>query len=267
MDILSPGGRADIKAEEAVFAAPAPPPEASPTSAAGLIERKLIQTVDFTIEVKDIAKAADDVKAIAARLGGFVADSRSFEDDSGRKSVSLVLRIPVDKLSGAQSSLKEIGRVREERITGDDVTESYFDMETRLANAKKLEKRLLELLENKSQKLKDVLDVEKELANVRLEIEQLEGRKRFLDNRIDLATINVELTEPQGFGRGIFDPFSGLIFKAISAFTASIALLIVVLSAGVPWIVVLIAFGWLSLVLLRLWIRKRREAKERKMRP
>lgn len=229
-------------------------------------ERKIIKTIYLSIETKDIDAASEAMSKIVATLGGFVADSRSYEDDAGRRMMSMKFRVPVAELDRATAEIKGLGRIREENITGDDVTEEYVDLEARLRNAKTLEERLLNILEQKSTRLKDVLDTERELASVREKIESLEGRKKFMDDRLELATISIDLAEPPGFGRGIFDPLRGLIQRTLGAFTSSLALLVVVACAAVPWIVTIIVLGWLFLQLLRIWVRRRREIRAQKQR-
>lgn len=227
-------------------------------------DRKIQRRVFMSIEVKCIKSAKKEIAKIVEKEKGIIEDSNTFDDDAGRKSLELTVRVPSDKLDKATKKLRKLGHVREENMSGEDVTEQYFDLETRLANAKKLEKRMLELVDKESKRLKNVLEVEKELARVREKIERLEGQKKRMDNRVDLATIDLKLTQPLGWGRGIFYPLKGLLHRALGTFTASIAALIVVISAAVPWICVIVIFFWFALVGLRYWIRKKREAKERK---
>lgn len=227
-------------------------------------EQKIMRTARLVVEVKNARDSSERAKGIIVKSGGFVSDSRAFEDDAGKKTVNLTLRIPSSRIDEILSALKTLGHVREEELAGEDVTEQYIDMNARLSNSKKLEARIVELLGRQSNKLKDVLDVEKELARVREEIESLEARKRFYDTRTSLAIVDLSLTEPPGFGRGIFDPLTGSIQRALTALTSSVALLIVVISAGVPWIALLILLAWLTLRFLRWWVRKKREAKAKK---
>ncbi|MFH1829453.1 MAG: DUF4349 domain-containing protein [Pseudomonadota bacterium] len=236
-------------------------PQDMPT---GISEQKIIRSASLTIEVRDIEKAQEEARLLVEGMGGMISHSSSFEDDAGIKSLRLMLRVPQDKLDSAIAKIKAIGHVRAEDIQGIDVTEEYVDMQIRLANAMKLENRLLTLLETKTSKLKDVLDTEKELARVREKIESMEGRKRLYDNRINMSTIQVTFTEPRGFGRGIFEPLAGCFQRALSALTSSIALLIVFVSAAIPWAALLILLSWLFLRFLRFWIKHKRAMKAKK---
>lgn len=259
------------KFEETPSMPSAPPPMQSEevSSGAGFAEiqdagRKIIKSVGLTIEVQEVEKTTDKVKNIVANLEGFIADSHSSEDDVGKKSVTLSLRIPAIKLDEAIQALKALGHVQEEHVRGEDVTEQYFDLETRLANAKRLEARILDLLDKQTKDLKDMLEAEKELARVRESIETMEGRKRFLDSHISLSSIEIALVAPPGWGRGMFDPLTGSLQRALESFTFSLAWLIIFIFAAAPWVALLILASWLVLRFLRWRIRKKREAKAKK---
>ena len=86
-------------------------------------------------------------------------------------------------------------RIIQEKVTGQDVTEEFMDLEARIKNQKALELQFLEIMK-RAGKVEDALSVQRELAEVRTEIEKLEGRRRFLENQASLSTINVTLQPP-----------------------------------------------------------------------
>ena len=97
----------------------------------------------------------------------------------------------------------------QEKITGQDVTEEFIDLEARIKTQKALELQFLEIMKQ-AHKVEDALEVQRQIAEVRTEIEKLEGRKRFLENRASLSTITVSLQSPtaivvntSGFGRNM----------------------------------------------------------------
>lgn len=232
-----------------------------------VLQRKIIRSAALTVEVDDVQSAAEEAKGIVVKVGGFVADARAAEDDAGRQSVALQLRVPSPRLEEAVKAFSSLGHVREEQTRGEDVTEQVVDLETRLANARRLEARLLELLGKQTKDLKDLLDAERELARVRESIETMEGRRLMLANRTSLATIDLSLIAPPGWGRGIFDPLSGTLQRSLAAFTSSISWLFVVIFAAIPWVGLFLALAWLALRFLRWWIHKKREAKAKKPEP
>jgi hypothetical protein len=93
------------------------------------------------------------------------------------------------------TEIKTLGQVEEESQSGEEVTAQYVDLEARLANARNTENRLTDLLRERTGKLSDVLEVERELSRVRGEVEQMEAQRKNLSNLVDFATVNVKLTE------------------------------------------------------------------------
>src|SRR5262249_10289424 len=114
-------------------------------------------------------------------------------------TVTLQVRIPAAQFSAAMEEIRAVGaRVIQEKETGQDVTEEYIDLEARIKNQKALEAQILEIMK-RAGKIEDALYVQKDLDNVRTEIEKLEGPKRFLDSQTSLSTINVILQTPTTF--------------------------------------------------------------------
>ena len=124
--------------------------------------------------------------------------------------ITLVVRVPETQFGSALDQIGSTGsRVIQEKTTGQDVTEEFIDLEARLKTQKALELQFLEIMKQ-ANKVPDALEVQRQIAEVRTEIEKLEGRKRFLENRASLSTISVSLQSPtaiavntSGFGRNI----------------------------------------------------------------
>lgn len=160
------------------------------------IDRKIIMSSYITLEVEDFLKAYDDVTKAVAKFKGFIADSHSYTTDSGQKRGTVVIRLPQEEFLPAIKELERLGHVKAKRITGNDVTEEYVDLEARLTNLERQENRLLEILA-KANTVEEILKVENQLERVRGEIERITGRLRYLDDRIELATITIEFYEPE----------------------------------------------------------------------
>ena len=100
-------------------------------------------------------------------------------------------------------------------MTGQDVTEEFIDLEARIKTQKALEVQFLEIM-RQAYKVADALEVQRQIADVRTEIEKLEGRKRFLENRASLSTITVNIQAPKpviavtgtGFGQSVREAVS-----------------------------------------------------------
>lgn len=246
------------------LSAPPPPAPMMAESVSDSNQRKVIHSAELTVEIDDIKIALEKAQSITIKTGGFVVDSRSSEDDSGVKNLHLTINIPTDKLENTVSAFKMLGKVKQENIKGEDITEQYIDLESRLNNSKLLETRIKDLTTRESKSLKDVLDAEKELARVREDIDSMEAKKRYYDTHTSLSTIELELIQPAGFFSDIFHPLSSLIERSLSSFTSSFAWLVVAVCAVAPWAGVLLLASWLAIRYLKWLLRHKREEKTKK---
>ena len=156
----------------------------------------IIRTAQVTIEVVSLDSAVVRLRQIAASLGGYVANSSFAGGEQQLRSATLELKLPAARFDGAIGMLRGVGEVEGETVQAQDVGEEFVDVTARVANARRLESRLIELLANRTGKLQDVLSVERELARVREEIERYEGRLRYLQSRTAVSTIAVTVHEP-----------------------------------------------------------------------
>jgi hypothetical protein len=106
------------------------------------------------------------------------------------------IKIPANQFDEVLAGLKPIGKLESVNVNAQDVGEEFVDVSARIENAKRLERRLIDLLATRTGKLKDVLDVEQELARVREEIERYQGRIRYLQAHAATSTLSVTVHEP-----------------------------------------------------------------------
>jgi hypothetical protein len=156
----------------------------------------LIRTGYASVEVDSLDPAIAAVRALAARLGGYIANSIVQSGDEQIRSAQLELRLPADRFDEGIGGLEPVGDVESIEVQAQDVGEEFVDLSARLENARRLEARLIELLATRTGRLEDVLAVERELARVREEIERMEGRLRYLQSRVATSTLNVNVHEP-----------------------------------------------------------------------
>lgn len=110
--------------------------------------------------------------------------------------MNVIIRVPSAQFGAAVDRILGLGgRVLRRSIKGQDLTEEFIDLEARIRTKKALEAQFLEIMKQ-AHKVSDALEVQEKLADVRTQIEQLEGRRRFLDNQSSLSTINVTLQPP-----------------------------------------------------------------------
>lgn len=226
------------------------------------MDRKIIRNADLTLEVTAPTDVQRRISSIAELLGGFVVTSESKQRESGDPAkqdleITLVVRIPELQFGSALEQIRSAGnRVIQEKITGQDVTEEFIDLEARIKTQKALELQFLEIMKQ-ANKVADALEVQRQIAEVRTEIERLEGRKRFLENRASLSTISVILRSPttivstSGFGRNIREA----VVDSVSVAGAIILFLIRFLIVMIPIFVLIILPGGL---LARYFVRRAR---------
>ena len=176
--------------------------QASVSNAASqAIERKIIRNANLTVEVTSPTESQRKIFSAAESHGGFVVTSEMTQQTSNDKSkpemsVNLVVRVPASQFDQVMEEIRAVAnRVVQEKRAGQDVTEEFIDLEARIKNQKALEAQFLEIMK-RAGKVEDALNVQRELADVRTEIEKLEGRKRFFENQASLSTINVTLQTP-----------------------------------------------------------------------
>ena len=198
----SPGGRGEPAFEEA-FSAPAPASrslavaDAAPASEAGNAvvggdapERKRILRASLTLETDDLSATARLARSRTEALEGWVS-----LEESSRDHVWMTLRIPAARLSAFSEEARDWGRVLSYREETVDVTERWADYEARLENKRILLDRYRAYLQ-RADTIEDILSVERNVADLTFEIEQLEGAFRGLVRDVDYAVLNLELRLP-----------------------------------------------------------------------
>jgi hypothetical protein len=165
------------------------------------VDRKIIRDADLTIEVGSTTQAQQQVTSIAELNGGFVVTSEAKQRENADPAkrtvdIKLVVRVPSTQFNSALQQIEKLATNTPVRnVTGQDVTEEFIDLEARVKTQKALELQFLDIM-RQAHKVEDALEVQRQIADVRTEIEKLEGRKRFLENRSSLSTITVNIQTP-----------------------------------------------------------------------
>jgi hypothetical protein len=149
----------------------------------------IIRNGAVTVRVDSLEVAIDAVRNLARSLGGYVGDISTQMGEYQIRSATLQLKIPATRFDSAMTGMPVFGKVEHSSSTAEDVGEEFVDVTARIANARRLEDRLVRLLATRTGKLEDVLMVERELARVRQEIERYEGRLRYLRTHVATSTI------------------------------------------------------------------------------
>lgn len=174
-----------------------PKPVEQVSSGAPATRPSIARTARLRVRTTDFDAARPVVDRVLADTGGLVGNVRVSGTRGDARSLTATLLIPASRLDAALMALKAVGPVLEESQSGDDVTEQVVDVEARLSNARKTEKRLVDLLQKRTGNLADVLAAEREIARVREEIERFDAQRKNLERRVTYATLNLEVTEEQ----------------------------------------------------------------------
>lgn len=220
--------------------------------------RKIITNGTLVVQIDDYGAARSVVDTLIREMGGHIGSADVARDPAGKATAAtLVLRIPSDRFDDAVRRLSSLGPVITEQVRADDVTAEYTDLAARLANARKLEARLLELAAQKTSGVTDLLQVEQELARVREQVETMEGRIRLFDDQVSLATLHLQLVTRAPVAAVPADPTLGDDVSATLAGSwgalADLGTgLLLTLVALLPWLPLI-----LGAVTITLWIRRR----------
>ncbi len=180
-------------------------------------ERKIIRNADLNLEADAPEESQQKITAIAESKGGFVVESQQSSSNvktTTRDVVTMTIRVPSAKFNEALEEIrKTASRVIVETVKSDDVTEDFIDIEAQLKAKKALEAQFLEIMK-RANTVEEALNVQRQLAEVRGEIEKIEGKKRFLENQSSLSTIKVRLQTPLAFSANS----SGFFYQLRQAF-------------------------------------------------
>ncbi len=241
-------------------------PAPSPSQAPGTGSRspadlsKIVRDGSLAIVIPDgtFDERYRQVVAIAERAGGFVLSGETRGDDSG----ALVLRIPADHLDEAFLAIRALGEPVASNLKGEDVTAEYVDLHARLRIERADRTFLLGLL-GQADTIGESLTVKRQLDDVQLEIERLQGQLRFLEDQVAESTLKVDLRETSADASavetddGVANPSLGTALdRAVQGFLNVIATTLI----GLGYLLPIAALGGLVYVVIRLVRRRGRAA-------
>jgi hypothetical protein len=155
----------------------------------------IIRSARLIIVTKDFDGARERIEAIVRQSQGYLDQLTARGEVGSGRTLSATLRLPSDRIEGGLSELRKIGRVREETQNSSDVTSQYVDLQARLDNARNTEQRLLTLLRERTGKLPEVVEAEREISRVREQIERMQAQQKDMNNKVQFATIQFEVSE------------------------------------------------------------------------
>lgn len=163
--------------------------------------RKLIRTVNMSVETKEFDSVMATLEQRVTELGGYIESMDTYNGSayssyrSGR-SASMTARIPQDKLSTFLSEVSEISNVTRRSENVEDVTLAYVDLDSHKKTLQAEHERLLELMEQ-AEYIEDIITIEQRLSQVQYQIESMESQLRTYDNKVDYGTVYLDVSEVQ----------------------------------------------------------------------
>ncbi|MHB1483202.1 MAG: DUF4349 domain-containing protein [Saccharofermentanales bacterium] len=235
-----------------------------------LTDRKVIFTASIEIETIEYEKSIAALDKMIDEYEGYIQESNvetgtPYQSSSVLRTATYTIRIPADKFKSFLSKTGRIGNIILNNSKGEDVTDTYFDTKAHIESLAIQEDRLLELLK-KATLLKDILDLEDRLSQVRYEIEQLTGNLNELSSLAALSTVNIKISEveiitvpePEGFWAEVSTTFS----KSINALVNTLRVFSLILVALSPFILTLALILLVVFIIYRYYMNRKKKIKK-----
>ncbi|WP_342599946.1 DUF4349 domain-containing protein [Psychrobacillus sp. FSL H8-0483] len=224
-------------------------------------ERMIIHKAIIRTNVKELAKAQSNIEQKVKKYGGYIVESNVYQEDDQRSSGNIIVRIPEKHFETFLSDAEEeASKVLERNVTGQDVTEQYVDLASRIKSKRVVEERLLAFMST-AEKTEDLLKISSDLAKVQEEIEVTVGKMKYLENQTSFATIELTMYENRVIVPGLDSEDLNTWEKTKKQFVTSMNGLLAAGSAIIVFVIgnmpVLIILGVISSTVY--WIIKRRK--------
>ena len=181
--------------------------------------QKLIKTAKLVFETEELTQSRKNITQDLKKYGAYISNESS-SDHSYRSTQYLTIKVPVKQFDNLLQTIGQgVKQFDIKEIDVSDVSEEYYDVIARIQAQKKLEERLYEILKV-AETVDELLEVESKLGDVRMKIESMQGRLKFLENKTNLSTINIEYyitkdyhpkPEKNRFLKGLINGWNGLV--------------------------------------------------------
>ncbi|MEF2293985.1 DUF4349 domain-containing protein [Virgibacillus dokdonensis] len=229
-------------------------------------QRKVIYTADTRIEVKDLQKKIATLESLIIDYNGYIVESSRSNDTEEKNSTGFITaRVPQTNFKTFMDEVESgEGKLLSSNISGQDVTEEYVDLESRLQSKKVVEKRLLAYMEQ-AEKTEDLLAISEDLAEVQEEIEQITGRMNYLQNKADLATVHIEIKENnvslEDGDLNTWEATKQQFIKSINFLLKVISNVFVFIAGNMPVLILIGVLGWLGWIFITKRIKQNHKEK------
>ena len=197
---------------------PAPRGEDAPPT----VPRKIIYNAQVTLVVESVPQVAEEVSRLVKESGGYVAETNVSSYSHVRREATWKVRVPVERFDTFLAAVGKLGELQQNHVDSQDVTQEYYDLEARIKNKQQEEKRLQKHLDESTGKLHEILEVEREINRVRGEVEQMQGRIRYLTNVSALSTVTITAMELKDYTPPVSPTFSTQIGRTFARSLANL---------------------------------------------
>jgi len=158
------------------------------------IERKLIKEGHIMFETDNLNATRKSIFEAVKKYKAYISSDQEYKSP-GRKSNTIIIRVPADNFDNLlRDATKGVKKFERKDITVKDVTEEFLDVQARLKTKKELEQRYLELLKD-AKNVTEVLEIEKQIGQLRSDIESIEGHLKLLQNSVSFSTLTINFYE------------------------------------------------------------------------
>jgi len=154
--------------------------------------RLIIKEAQMNLLVENTNMAVNRVTDIAVGAAGYILSQRVWDDDLGYRHATITLGVPVERFERVLQQLRRLGEVSNEEASGDDVTEEYVDLDSRLESLRTTHERLLSFLDE-AETVEEILALNERISEVEGQLSQIQGRMNYLSNRAAFSTVTVVL--------------------------------------------------------------------------
>ena len=222
---------------------------------------KMIYTARMEVETTAFDTAAADLRTLVEILGGYFEQAAVHNYGSGYRSGDYTVRVPADQFQPFLDRVGTLCHVTYQEQTSENISEAYYDAESRLATQRTKLERLQNLLAQ-AENMEDIITIESAISDTELEIERLTGTLRQYDALVDYATVHLSLQEVYQLSN-VEEPATSFASRMGAAFASGWRGFVGALES----LAVALAYGWVWLLLLAaagtaagriLWKRRRR---------
>jgi hypothetical protein len=244
-------------------AVPVPPvPEAVPPADSG-VARKITQNVSVILQVDNVSVIINKISERVQGAGGYVVESQ-LSSAGNSANGHITVKIPATGLDSFKASLPSWGKVLDQHLTSNDITNQYYDAQTRLEAWETEQKRYLEILKQ-AKTIDDIMKIENALATIRQQIEQLKGQLKLWNNQVDYSTVQIQLQTKPSLDVQVDNPWQPVswqktwsatknaVLKTISITWNAVNYVIIGIGYAFPYLI-MVALCWLG---YRFWKRKK----------